>query len=98
MHMSLKTNSSNERTHLYCLTKHDSFHSKLPITKQLIAVNYTASMMPFSSDDSGDEGQWKICDMRTGEAMARGQECKVLNCGTQEGTANSPTRNPNAAT
>ena len=54
-------------------------------------------MLSSSSDDSGDERRWKICDKRTGGAFAREQECKVLNCSTQEGTANPPSKNPNAA-
>ena len=44
-----------------------------------------------------DERRWKICDKRTGGAFAREQECKVLNCSTQEGTANPQSKNPYAA-
>ena len=81
------------------LILHNSFRSKVPSTTQQIAVNYTASMLSSSSDDSGDE-RWglKIWDKSTGEAMAREKECcKVLNCSFQEGTANPPSRNPYAA-
>jgi len=48
-------NTSNGKTHSYCLKIHDSFHSKAPSTTKQIAVNYTASMLSSSSDDSGDE-------------------------------------------
>ena len=65
------TNISNDRTHLHFFKLHNSFHSTVPITAQQIAVNYTASMLSSSSDDSGDERQWKNCDKRTGEALAR---------------------------
>ena len=44
----------------------------------LIAINYIASMLSSSSDDSGDKRWWKIWEENTGEAMAR-EECKVLN-------------------
>ncbi len=54
-------------------------------------------MKSSSSIDKGDERQWKICDKRTGGAFAWEQEWKVLNCSTQEGTANPPSRNPYAA-
>jgi hypothetical protein len=64
----------------------------VPSTAQQIAVNYTASMLSSSSDDSSDEQQWKICDKPTGGAFAWEQECKVLNCSTQEGTANPPSK------
>jgi hypothetical protein len=86
------TNVSNNRTHLHFKKLHDSFHLNVPSTAQQIAVNYTASMLSSSSDDSGDERRWKICDKRTGGEFAWEQECKVLNCSTQEGTANPPSK------
>jgi hypothetical protein len=52
-------------------------------------------MMSSSSDDSSDEQLWLNCYKHTGEAMVR-EECKVLNCSSQEATANPPCRNPNA--
>jgi hypothetical protein len=53
-------------------------------------------MLSSSSDDSGDERQWKICDKCKVGAFAWEQECKVLNCCTQEGTENPPSKNPYA--
>jgi hypothetical protein len=70
---------------------------KTEVTRILFAVNYTASILSSSSDDSGDERRWKVCDKRTGGAFAWEQECKVLNCSTQEGTENPPSKNPYAA-
>ena len=49
-------------------------------------------MLSSSSDDRGDERRWKICDKHTGGALAWEQECKVLNCCTQKGTANPPSK------
>ena len=66
-------------------------------TTQQNVVNNTASMLSSSSDHSGCERQWKICDKSIGEELAREQECYVLNCSTQEGTPNPPSRNLYAA-
>ncbi len=76
---------------------HDLFHLKVPTTAQQIAVNHTESMLSSSSDDSRVERRWKICDKHTRGALAWEQECKVLNCSTQESTANPPSKIPYAA-
>jgi len=93
-------NICNNRTHLHFKELHDSLHSKVPRTAQQIAVYCTASITSSSSssddDDSSDERQWKIYDKCKGGAFAWEQECKLLNCSTQEGTANPPSKNPYA--
>jgi hypothetical protein len=87
-------NICNDSTHLHFKKLHDSLHSKVPSTAQQITVYYTASLISSSSsDDGGDERQWKIYDKRKGGAFAWEQECQVLNCSTQEGTANPPSKN-----